>query len=425
MSNENSPVQQPAQPQPVPPAAGPSADAYGVPAGPPGEAGQFGAVGYQPPAPKQPFLSLTGPARNRTLGLVVAGALGLSLLSGGVGAGLVLALRPDSGVSAGSGVSVNPEALSRPAQSLAGIAQRAAQGVVTVTVAGPGGRGGVGSGFVYDQQGRILTNAHVVGDAANGSQLQVTFHDGSQAEAKLVGVSSTYDLAVLQVAGKRVTPLPLGDSTTVRAGDAALAIGSPHQLSGTVTSGIISNVGRAWPIGADRETQRYMAAIQTDAPINPGNSGGPLLNAQGQVIGINTSIETAGQTGYGGQSGSIGLGFAIPVNQAKRVAQEIAKTGRATLPVMGVRLSQQELTSGGQPVNGAVLGEITAGSPAQKAGLAAGDVVTSVGDAKVSGPDQLMAALLSSAPGQQVKVGYLRDGKAATATVTLVGEPAA
>ncbi|MCX9192268.1 serine protease [Carbonactinospora thermoautotrophica] len=377
--------------------------------------------GWTDAPPAEPLGTLPAPRGRRRIGLV-AGAVALSLVSAVTGGGVVLYLSDRSVVTAsGVSVEVDPRALSRPADSLAGIAERALPSVVTITVSGVRG-GSVGSGFVYDEAGHVLTNAHVVQLAQEGGAVTVSFQDGTRVPARLVGLSTTYDLAVLQVSGVRdLTPLPLGNSDTAKVGDQALAIGSPHALNGTVTAGIISAVNRPWPVGT--EGQKYMSALQTDAPINPGNSGGPLINAQGQVIGINTSIETAGR--QLDEAGNIGLGFAIPVNQARRVAEELIRAGRANYPILGVVLSADSLTPTGTAVTagGAVLAQVSEGSAAARAGLRPGDVVTEVDGKKVASGEDLMAALWRKAPGEQVRITYLRDGQTRTVTATLSAEP--
>lgn len=209
---------------------------------------------------------------------------------------------------------------------------------MTLHVRGTKGSG-TGTGFVLDQQGHILTNSHVVADS---QEITVTFSTGESVTAELVGRDSGYDLAVVKVGGVRgLQPLSLGNSENVKVGDPVVAIGAPFDLSNTVTAGIISATGRPVTAGGDKgdgSDISYVDALQTDAPINPGNSGGPLLDAKAHVVGINSAIRGADKDDPTRQGGSIGLGFAIPVNQGKRVAEELIRTGRATHPVIGVTL---------------------------------------------------------------------------------------
>ncbi|MFD8983400.1 S1C family serine protease, partial [Streptomyces sp. NPDC059564] len=277
------------------------------------------------------------------LRLAVFGAL-IALLAGGVGGYLgILAERRSSTRLELPQAAVDNKG--RAPESVAGIAATALPGVVTLHVNGSGG-GGTGTGFVLDEQGHILTNNHVVADAKD---ITVTFSTGESVTAELVGRDGGYDLAVVKVTGVRgLRPLALGNSENVRVGDPVVAIGAPFDLSNTVTAGIISATGRPITAGGDKgdgSDISYVDALQTDAPINPGNSGGPLLDSRAHVIGINSAIRGADKGADGGddtrQSGSIGLGFAIPVNQGKRVAEELIRTGRATHPVIGVTLDMR------------------------------------------------------------------------------------
>ena len=228
---------------------------------------------------------------------------------------------------------------------------------------------GTGTGFVLDRQGHILTNNHVVEPAGAGGEISVTFSGGQTAKAKVIGQDGGYDLAVVQVEGVTgLRPLTLGNSDSVRVGDPVVAIGAPYDLANTVTSGIISAKQRPITAGGEKgdgSDVSYVDALQTDAPINPGNSGGPLVDAKARVIGINSAIRAAdsgsGLDG-GGQGGSIGLGFAIPINQAKRVAEELINTGRATHPVIGVTL-EMEYAGDGARVSDHRQGRQAAGHP--------------------------------------------------------------
>lgn len=218
--------------------------------------------------------------------------------------------------------------------------------MVTLHVSGTT-ESGTGTGFVLDNEGHILTNNHVVAPAGPSGDITVTFSGGETASAEVVGKDSGYDLAVVKVKGvSGLKPLPLGNSDNVQVGDPVVAIGAPFDLSNTVTSGIISAKDRPITAGGEKgdgSDISYVDALQTDAPINPGNSGGPLVDTDAHVIGINSAIRAAdsGATTEGGQAGSIGLGFAIPINQGKRVAEELINTGKATHPVIGVTLDMK------------------------------------------------------------------------------------
>jgi putative serine protease PepD len=293
--------------------------------------------------------------------------------------------------------------LSAPAAgSIAAVAKAVTPTVVQIEERDGRGGGGTGTGFVLRGDGYILTNNHVVAGAANSGTLNVRFPDGRSAVAKIVGRDTSYDLAVLKVDATGLTVSTLGNSDSVQVGDTAIAIGSPLGLASTVTSGIISALNRPVTAGGSGDNS-FINAIQTDAAINPGNSGGPLVDAQGRVIGVNSAIASLGQSSTSAQSGSIGLGFAIPINQAKRVAEEIISTGKSTHPVIGV---QVDLTYTG---SGASLRSITPGGPAEAAGLKAGDVILSVDGRSVADSTELIVAIRSHAPGETVTLG-VKDG---------------
>ncbi|MGN5380077.1 S1C family serine protease [Streptomyces lasalocidi] len=305
----------------------------------------------------------------------------------------------------------------RAPDSVAGIAARALPSVVTLHVSGTD-QTDTGTGFVLDTQGHILTNNHVVAPAGSSGAISVTFSSGESVQAKVVGRDSGYDLAVVQVHGVHgLTPLPLGDSDGVRVGDPVVAIGAPFDLANTVTSGIISAKER--PITADGEKGdgsdvSYVDALQTDAPINPGNSGGPLLDSEARVIGINSAIRSAdsGSEPDGGQSGSIGLGFAIPVNQAKRVAEELINHGRATHPVLGVTLDMAYSGDGARIDGKSASGgpAVTRGGPGDRAGLKAGDVVGAVDGQPVHSARELIVRIRAHRPGDRLRLTVRRDG---------------
>ncbi len=380
-------------------------------------------TGSDPWAPSRPANAVPagGGTGRRGLGAVLAVALGAGLVSGGVagGVGYGLAHRADNGiVTVDRGTPLGaPAAANRAPRSVAGIAAAVLHSVVSIQTASASGEG-TGSGFVIRQDGYLLTNNHVVAAAADGGQIKVAFGDGSTSPATIVGRDPFSDLAVLKVPRGDLKPVTLGDSSSVAVGDPVVAVGSPLGLAGTVTSGIISALDR--PVraggsesgtGADADTT-YLSAIQTDAAINPGNSGGPLLDGDARVVGINSAIATLSTSS--GQAGSIGLGFAIPINQARRVAQQLISTGKATRTVIGASIDG---TYHGA-VDGVKLGDVPSG-PAHNAGLKTGDVITRFGPKVVDDPVALIADIRAQTPGTQVKLTYVRDGKTASTTVTL------
>ena len=311
---------------------------------------------------------------------------------------------------------------------MAGIANRALPSVVTIEATGSQ-ESGTGTGFVYDTQGHILTNNHVVAPAADGGKLTATFSDGRKYDAEVVGHAQGYDVAVIKLknAGDaKLTPLPLGDSGSVRVGDPAIAIGAPFGLSGTVTTGIISAKNR--PVASSDgqgSTASYMSALQTDASINPGNSGGPLLDASGAVIGINSAIQSTGGSSspFGGssQAGSIGLGFAIPIDEARWVADTLIKTGQPVYAIMGLSIDMNYNGTGAKISDTGANGgsAVAAGGPADKAGLKPGDVITKLDDTLIDSGPTLIGTIWQHHPGDQVTVTYQRGGKTATTTLTL------
>jgi putative serine protease PepD len=291
----------------------------------------------------------------------------------------------------------------RADDSIAGIAQAVLPVVVSIDVSSSQGSG-TGSGFIIRSTANesfVLTNNHVV-DGAGGSQdITVTFQDQTQTTATIVGTDASYDLAVIRLDRGNLPVAALGDSEDVVVGDATIAIGSPLGLTGTVTSGIVSALNRPVTAG-DATDVSFISAIQTDAAINPGNSGGPLVNSRGEVIGVNSAIATTGST-VSGQSGSIGLGFAIPINQARRVATELIATGSSTYPIIGVQL---DMTYTGQ---GAKVESIVEGGPASETELAAGDVITEIDGVKVSDGTELVVRIRAKDPGDVVEL-TLEDG---------------
>ncbi|GLY84710.1 S1C family serine protease [Actinoallomurus iriomotensis] len=350
----------------------------------------------------------------------------IALLAGALGAGVgVLATGDHSGtVDLGSGKTSTTGAKNRDPGSVAGIAQRLVPSVVMIKVTN-GTEGGAGTGFVVNG-GYIVTNNHVVAPAVSGGNMQVVFSDGKTTTATIVGHDPTSDIAVIKpgtLAGRKA--LTLGDSDNLAVGDPVIAIGSPLGLAGTVTTGIVSALNRPVSTSGEGGESAFINAVQTDAAINPGNSGGPLVDSKGQVIGVNSAIATLGSQSLGDkqQSGSIGLGFAIPSNQVKKVAEQLINNGKATHAVIGacIDMSYQGggariATDGAQSCKG---GTITAGGPAEKAGLKAGDIITAFDGKPISGSDELIMAIRAKAPGDRVQVAYTRGSQRSTTVLTL------
>ncbi|CAL9467354.1 trypsin-like peptidase domain-containing protein [Streptomyces sp. enrichment culture] len=359
--------------------------------------------------------------------VLVGGALLIALVSGGIGGAVGAHLERNGGVGTVELPQAGPESAERDPDSVAGIAARALPSVVTLHVSG-GEAAGTGTGFVLDDRGHILTNNHVVEPAGSGGEITVTFNSGDTAEATVVGRDSGYDLAVVKVKGvSGLTPMPLGNSENVRVGDPVVAIGAPFDLAGTVTSGIISAKERPITAGGeegDASDVSYVDALQTDAPINPGNSGGPLLDARGRAIGINSAIRSAdggGTESDGGQAGSIGLGFAIPINQGKRVAEELINTGRATHPVIGITLDMNYTGDGARVSAGDGAGgpAVTTGGPGAKAGIKPGDVITAVDGQRVHSGEELIVKTRAHRPGDRLELTLERDGKETKVSLVL------
>ncbi|ACZ22492.1 trypsin-like serine protease with C-terminal PDZ domain [Sanguibacter keddieii DSM 10542] len=397
-------------------AAGPVADgAQGVPVAPsssplrppsyaPGATPS--AHWFESAATQQEALVVTGtPSEQRKGGRrpAVTGLLVGALLLGAVG-GIAGERVWDAvtGPTAGQPlptVSADPS-ITRPDGSIADIAATVAPSVVSLYVSGPDGQS-TGSGFIIREDGYILTNNHVIAGAVGAGTIRVTFVDGTEETATLIGRTADYDLAVVRVDREGLVPLVLGDSDAVAVGDPVIAIGAPLGLDGTVTSGIISALNR--PVSAgDATDQAFINALQTDAAINPGNSGGPLVDGSGQVIGINSAI--AQPPGTFTSAGNIGLGFAIGSNQARRTAQEIIDTGSASYPIIGVLLDSAYDGEGVQVVQDSQGDQppVTPGGPAEAAGIAPGDVILAVDGRPVTQSDELIVAIRAKAPGDTV-----------------------
>ncbi|RPF22493.1 S1C family serine protease [Myceligenerans xiligouense] len=360
------------------------------------------AAGPVPPPP-------SSPDRRRPRGLgrgsvvLVASLALLAGLVGGIGGSALMDAREDGARPADAALpeAAGGEIVERPDGSVAAIAAEALPSVVSIAVRSADGEA-TGSGMVLKENGYILTNNHVVaGATSSGAPVFVTFSDGHEERAKIVGATPDYDLAVLKVSETGLTPLVLGDSDAVVVGDDVLAAGSPLGLDATVTTGIVSALHRPVQAGEQSATA-FIDAIQTDAAINPGNSGGPLLNAAGEVIGINSAIAQA--PGSLTATGNIGLGFAIPSNQARRTAEQLIESGEATFPVIGVLLDQTYQGEGVKVASAAQGGQppITPDGPADRAGIAPGDVILAIEGRPVSRSDELIVAIRALAPGDAV-----------------------
>lgn len=386
----------------------------------------WGAPGQPLTRPGPPEGAEPGRKKKRRGGAFV-GVLLLALVASGIGGGVGAYIERNGGLTTVELPQAGRDNGDRAPDSVAGIAASALPSVVTLHVSGTA-ESGTGTGFVLDGQGHILTNNHVVAPAGSSGDITVTFSTGETASAELVGKDSGYDLAVVRVRGvSGLKPLPLGNSDNVRVGDPVVAIGAPFDLSNTVTSGIISAKQRPITAGGEKgdgSDISYVDALQTDAPINPGNSGGPLVDSKAHVIGINSAIRAAdsGQgPESGGQSGSIGLGFAIPINQGKRVAEELISTGKATHPVIGVTLDMKYTGDGAKVGTKDADGgpAVAKDGPADKAGIKSGDVITQVEGQRVHSGEELIVKIRAHRPGDDLDLKLTRGGEERTVTLKL------
>ncbi|BBZ31935.1 S1C family serine protease [Mycolicibacterium confluentis] len=392
-------------------------------------------------APQQPQPRPTKPGkRSRSVGLA-AGALAIAVVSAGVGGAVALLAEPDpqapSSVSTANGPAPSVPAANVPAGSIEQVAAKVVPSVVKLET-DLGRANEEGSGIILTSDGLILTNNHVVAAAAGGPApsgggapaspdepsprgakptTTVTFADGRTAPFTVVGTDPASDIAVVRAEGvSGLTPITLGSSADLRVGQNVVAIGSPLGLEGTVTTGIVSALNRPVSTAGDAGNQNtVLDAIQTDAAINPGNSGGALVNMNGELVGVNSAIATLGADSQNGpKGGSIGLGFAIPVDQAKRIADELIATGTASHASLGVQVSNDTSS------NGAKIVEVTPGGAASGAGLPSGVVVTKVNDRVIASADALVAAVRSKAPGDTITLTYVGEsGEPVSLQVTL------
>ncbi|MGX7678240.1 S1C family serine protease [Jatrophihabitans sp. DSM 45814] len=349
-----------------------------------------------------------------TLAIVLVAGLVAGVVGGGVGYWLsqrAHRLVTDPNIN----IAQVQQPVNRPPGSVADIAKRVSPAVVSIDVR-TADLAGSGSGVVIDKGGYILTNNHVVNFGADKPTIRVIFSDKSSAPGRIVGLDPQNDLAVIKVDKTSLTVATLGNSDLLAVGDPVVAIGDPLGLRGTVTAGIVSALKRPLALsGENGNPDAVIDAIQTDAPINPGNSGGALVDGSGAVVGINTAILSLGQSASGGQAGSIGVGFAIPINSARDIATQLIKTGKVVHADLGV--SSRSVTDGSR--DGAYLVQVVPGGPADKAGLKEGDVITLFNKTLIDSGDALTVAVSESQPGQQVNISYVRAGVTAQAKVTL------
>ncbi len=370
--------------------------------------------------PGMPAAPRPQPRKRSRATALAAGAAALAIVSAGVGGGVAVLAHPDhnSAGSSASGAAPSMPAASVPAGTVEQVAAKVVPSVVKLEV-NVGRQSEEGSGVVLSTDGLILTNNHVVAGAENasaGAETKVVFSNGRTTTFTVIGTDPGSDIAVVRaekVSG--LTPIEVGSSADLRVGQDVVAIGSPLGLDGTVTTGIISALNRPVAAGGDAQNQNtVLDAIQTDAAINPGNSGGALVNMNGELVGINSAIATMGADAGGPQGGSIGLGFAIPVDQAKRIADELIKTGSASRASLGVQVGNDATAEGAKIV------EVTSGGAAAAAGLPSGVLITKLNDRVIGSADALVAAVRSKAPGDKVTLTFVDPaGQTDTVEVTL------
>jgi len=366
-----------------------------------------------PPALERPLPP--GQGARVSLGLVLIVSIVTALLAGALGGTLGYVFASGTpGAIAGPQLGANAPLAQRPPDSVAGLAKKVLPSVVTINVRSGEGAA-IGSGFVVSPDGYVITNNHVV-EGATGNAI-VRFTDGQVATASIVGSDTEADVSVIKIdksglPDNEIVPVEIGNSDDVQVGDPVLAIGAPLGLNSTVTYGIVSYIDR--PIHtSEGGTARYYAAIQTDAAVNQGNSGGPLFDAAGRVVGINSVIGTLSSDQS--SAGNVGLAFAIPINQAKRLAQEIIDTGKARRTVLGVEFD----SSFASPQGGARVSAVTQSGPAFNAGIKVGDVILAVNKRPIDEANDATALIRKYAPGETVQLDYLRGSARQSASVTL------
>jgi putative serine protease PepD len=385
-----------------------------------------------PPPPPATTATIAPPPRRGRRMAFAGSVVAVSLLAGGGagvgGAAAYTAWHDDDGpattsLSSSATTSRVVSTPDAPASngSVESVAARVLPSVVKIDVSGSQGAGS-GSGIILSSDGQILTNNHVVALAGDGGSLRVTFNDGTRADATVLGTDPLTDTAVIQAQGvSGLTPATIGKSGDLAVGQAVVAIGSPLGLEATVTSGIVSALNRPVDVGSVSEGNTTVyPAIQTDAAINPGNSGGALVDLNGNLVGINAAIATAGES-TGGESGNIGVGFAIPIDEVLPIVDQMAKGETPTHARLGVKVADVGAQDQGGIASdeGAQIAEVTTGSTAANAGIAQGDVITKVDDHLITDADSLVATIRSYRPGETVTLTYTHDGQTKTAPLVL------
>lgn len=414
---------------------------FGWSAAPPPPADPFAeSTRILPPFPESGPAATIAPVRRPT-GLAAAVLAGSILLGGAAGVGGAAWYDAWQGKPAGTTVNsstpVTATGVSAPAGSAEKVAAAVLPSVVKINVSGSGGAGS-GSGIVLSADGNILTNNHVVELAGNGGSITVNFNDGNTVRAKVVGTDPVTDIAVIHAEGvSGLTPATIGKSSGLQVGQSVVAVGSPYGLNATVTAGIVSALNRPVSVSTSEQqtpqfpgfgfgeqqqqqqsavTSTTYPAIQTDAAINPGNSGGPLVDMNGNVVGINSSIRTADTSSLTGTGGSIGLGFAIPIDEVLPIINQILHGEQPTHARLAITVSD---VASNALTQGAEVQDVQSGGPADQAGLRKGDVITQVGAERIDGSESLVATIRGHRPGDVVKLTVQRGGKTQTITATL------
>ena len=371
--------------------------------------------GQQPPGPPPPtqrYPVTEPPARSRVPGWLWPAVALMALILGLAGGALSGALVAGDGAGGTGGVFSVERRTAPPLPadnaSIAAVADKVLPSSVQIVAEYDGDdQGATGSGFVIDKNGHVITNNHVVAqaDEENGP-IEIVDHKGTRMKATVVGRSTVYDIAVLKAEqAKSLKPVAIGSAAQMRVGETVIAIGSPLGLSATVTSGIVSAVNRPVTTGGSAKENSFINAVQTDAAINPGNSGGPLVNLQGEVVGVNSAIASLGSSFASDQGGNIGVGFAIPIEQVQVTTAQILKTGKAQYPVIGASVS------GTDTADGATVEQITPGQPAAEADLEVGDVIRKIDGKPVSSSKDLVVAIRTHVPGDKVTLTIERGNK--------------
>jgi len=383
--------------------------------GPPPE-GERAPVAAPGPGPRLSVREVLFGRRVQPRALAILGVL--ALLVGAVGGviGRYTVEGANSLTDPGATLAEVSEGKERPPGSVADVAARVLPAVVSIDVT-VGEQGGTGSGVVIDPAGYVLTNSHVVTPAVNspGGSIQAVFNDGTRVPAAVVGRDPKTDLAVLRVQVTNPTVAQFGEADSLAVGDSVIAIGSPLGLAGTVTTGIVSALDRPVRLDGEGDDVAVIDAVQTDAAINPGNSGGALVDSTGAVVGINTAIRSLSGGAGQDEGGSIGLGFAIPIRDARMIAEELIRTGVVVHADLGVNV--RSVTDG--RADGAQVQNVVQGGPAAAAGILEGDVIVQVGERAIAGADELIVAVRDGNPGDVVPVQLVRDGRPLTVTATL------